>query len=960
MRAVIADAQAAAVPYQVEYRLRRADGIYRWILEHAVPRLSRDGVFEGFTGSGTDITSSHQERDELRFIGDLHRGLAASLDLHKTAETLTRSVVPALADWCCIQLLDETDGDLKPIEIYHTDAQHVLRANELSRLARASACPARIVREGEPRLVARVDDAFLAKLATDEEQLAFLRTLGICYYVGVPLRVAGRTIGVLSLASAESCRSFNHDTLQLALKIGGIAAFALENAKLHRGVREALAAEERARRDRERSEAQFRSAWDADIFGICLLDRAGGVLAGNDAFLRLCGHTREQLEAGRVKLRSRIGERVVPFGGFIWEHLGSERRRDPFEKICLRPDGSEMPMLVGGSLHADGSSAIVFMLDLSARKAAENELKRQRGLLKTIVDAVPAMVAYLDPAEHLVVHNRQFERWLGLGAEDIAGRPLVDVLDPAAIAALRPRLQAALQGAGDTHEVTLRGAGRRRDVMVSYQPDLDAEGRVLGVVLHAYDVTDSRRMAAELASSERHHRTLITTSAAIVWTADAQGTLQEVNGWQEFTGVPVERGSCPLWFQLIHPADRERVKSRWLAHPGGSRAWEESYRMLAADGRYHHVLARAAAVTHADGSIEEWIGTVTDVTKRVEAEQSLRRKEAELQLIVDTMPALVSYIGRDLRYGLVNRAYKKWFGLEPDEVRGRHVSEILGEKAFARLAPRFAHVMEGKELAFEENIEYRLAGDRWINARYTPHFDEAGEILGCFVLVLDITSRRQAERQMAELAERYRFLADAMPQNVWTADAEGRLDYVNQRWCDHTGIPAAEAVSARWAEIIHPDDAPETLRRWRLAVATGERYAAEHRLRDASGPYHRFLSLAIARRDQEGKVVQWVGTATNIDAQRRAYLELAEARAELRRHADHLESEVRSRTARLSEVNEELEAFTYSASYDLRVPLHHIHGFAQAILEDREVRLTAAGHANMRLILNATERMDKL
>lgn len=964
LRAVLADARAAGAPYQVEYRLRRADGVYRWILEHGVPRLSADGVFEGFTGSGTDITSSHQERAELRFIGGLQQGLASSLDPQLTAETVTRAVVPELADWCCLQLIDERDGGLRPVEIHHADAGRRAAARAQGRRARADGGlapgPARLLREGEPHLVARVDEGFLAEYARDEQELDYLRGLGLVSHVAVPLRVAGRTIGLLSFASAESGRIFTRETMDLAAKIGGIAALALENARLHRGVREALAAEERARQEREHSERQFRSAWDADIFAICLIERTGRVRAGNMAFLRLCGHTPEDLEAGRIELRSRLGERVEAFGAFVWENLAEGRRCEPFEKICIRSDGTELPVYVGGSLHADGETAIMFLLDLSARKAAEQELQRQRGLLKTISDAVPAMVAYIDPEERFVVHNRQFENWLGLGADDIRGRALVDLLDPEAVPLLRPRLRTALQGVCDSHEMAIRTGERRRDFMVSYQPDLDASGKVLGVVVHAYDITEARSMAAELASSERRHRTLVTASAAIVWTTDAEGTLQKVDGWPEFTGLPVEPGTCPLWFQLIHPADRDRVKGRWLDSAAGNRAWEETYRMLAADGRYHHVHARAAAVTGADGTIEEWIGTVTDVTKRVEAEQSLRRKEAELQLIVDTMPALVSYVGRDLRYGLANRAYEKWFGVEPEAIRGRPVAEVLGERAFALLGPRFARVMHGEEVAFEEQIEYRHGGVRWINGLYTPHRDESGEILGCFVLVLDITARKHAEQQMAELAERYRFLADAMPQNVWTADAAGRLDYVNQRWCDYVGKEAREIIPDHLTGVIHPDDAEETLSRWRQAVASGERYATEHRLRDHAGNYHWFLSLALARRDQQGRVVQWVGTATNIDAQRRAYLELAEARAELRRHADHLESEVRARTARLSEVNEELEAFTYSASHDLRVPLHHIHGFAQAIIEDRDAGLSPSGHANLRMILNSTERMDKL
>ncbi len=965
VRSLIADAQAAGVPYQVEYRLRRSDGVYRWILEHAVPRLSREGRFEGFTGSGTDITPSHQERDELRFIGELHRGLAASLDLHRTAETLTRAIVPALADWCAIHLLDEHDGVLRPAHLYHLDPEKVLRANEASRprtgeSPTTSACYQRLLRDGEPRVVARIDDAFLAELAADEDHLAFLRTLGLVSFVAIPLRVAGRVIGVLAFATAESCRPLGHEFAQLALKIGGIAAFALENARLHRGVREALAAEERARRDREHSERQFRSAWEADIFGICVVDRAGNIRAGNDTFLRLAGHTREDLVAGRVELRSRLGDRVHRFGAFLWENLPDGRRCEAFEKTCIRADGTEFPVLVGGNVNPDGATAIVFLLDLTARRAAENEVQRQRGLLKTIIDAVPAMVAYLDPKERVVLHNLQFQQWLGLDAQAIQGSSLLDLLGDKTHGQARAHLREAYAGRHVSHEAVIHGPDRRRDVMLSYRPHHDPSGAVGGLVLHAYDITEPRRLAADLARSERRHRTLITHSAAIVWTADARGAIQEVNGWEAFTGIPVSPGTCPLWFRLIHPSDRERVRSEWLRVAEGVHAWEAGYRMLAADGRYHHVHARAAAITRPDGAVEEWIGTITDVTQRVEAEHSLRRKEAELKLIVDKMPALVSYIDRDLRYGLVNPAYQKWFGLAPEAIRGRPVVEILGESAFARIAPRFARVMRGEEVAFEEHIDYKHGGSRWINALYTPHHDENGEVLGCFVLVLDITSRKAAEHEMAELAERYRFLADAMPQNVWTADAQGRLEYVNQRWCDYTGIVANQARQGRWADIIHPDDAPETARRWRQAVATGERFAAEHRLRDASGRYHWFLSLALARRDHDGHVVQWVGTATNIDAQRRAYLELAEARAELRRHADHLESEVRQRTARLQEVNEELEAFTYSASHDLRVPLHHIHGFAEAILEDREARLSPSGHANMRLILNSAQRMDTL
>src|SRR5690606_12870488 len=120
----------------------------------------------------------------------------------------------------------------------------------------------------------------------------------------------------------------------------------------------------------------------------------------------------------------------------------------------------------------------------------------------------------------------------------------------------------------------------------------------------------------------------------------------------------------------------------WIKTYHEARDWDCTYRLLAADGRYHHVHSRAAAVAGADGEVEEWVSTVADISLRVEAEQSLRRKEAELKLIVDTVPALVAYVDKHQRYVLVNQAYQKWFGVDPETVRGRSVADVVGAHAY--------------------------------------------------------------------------------------------------------------------------------------------------------------------------------------------------------------------------------------------------------------------------------------
>jgi PAS domain S-box-containing protein len=123
-----------------------------------------------------------------------------------------------------------------------------------------------------------------------------------------------------------------------------------------------------------------------------------------------------------------------------------------------------------------------------------------------------------------------------------------------------------------------------------------------------------------------------------------------------------------------------------------------------------------------------------------------------------------------------------------------------------------------------------------------------------------------AERELAALEResevRYRALADAVPQVVWTADAEGKVVYRNERWYALTGLPHDEPDG--WAEVVHPEDAPEAEAAWRQALASGEPFEAEYRLRLADGTYRWFLGRALQTADG------WVGTSTDIEDRRRA------------------------------------------------------------------------------------------
>ena len=112
--------------------------------------------------------------------------------------------------------------------------------------------------------------------------------------------------------------------------------------------------------------------------------------------------------------------------------------------------------------------------------------------------------------------------------------------------------------------------------------------------------------------------------------------------------------------------------------------------------------------------------------------------------------------------------------------------------------------------------------------------------------------------------ERYRQLADAMPQIVWTSDVEGRATYFNRRWFDYTGMAPADAGPNAWQLVVHPDDLPHAVSRREQTLASGETFEVEYRFRGRSGEYRWHLGRAVPIRNERGQIALWVGTATDI------------------------------------------------------------------------------------------------
>jgi PAS domain S-box-containing protein len=182
-----------------------------------------------------DITARQQATRSIEFLSEASKVLASSLDYQTTLTAVARLCVPELADWCAIDVV-EPDGSLQRVAVAHTDPAKATLTQEVHRLMQSEPHanrPQEIVRTGRPELHTDVNDEQLRQSIANPRLLELLRQLGLRSYIGMPLKIRDRTLGVLTIAASHSGRHFGPRDLALAEDLAHRAAMAIENSRLY-------------------------------------------------------------------------------------------------------------------------------------------------------------------------------------------------------------------------------------------------------------------------------------------------------------------------------------------------------------------------------------------------------------------------------------------------------------------------------------------------------------------------------------------------------------------------------------------------------------------------------------------------------------------------------------------------------------------------------------------------------
>lgn len=304
------------------------------------------------------------------------------------------------------------------------------------------------------------------------------------------------------------------------------------------------------------------------------------------------------------------------------------------------------------------------------------------------------------------------------------------------------------------------------------------------------------------------------------------------------------------------------------------------------------------------GSVDGVLCTVLENTERVRAVRALAQSREELRQLTDAMPILVGFLDRDHIYRFANRGYIDWFGMEAQDVVGRHAREVIGESYYEARKALLDQALAGHRVITDTVIRRPDGQMRTAEVRYIPRSDAEGQVEGIYILIIDIDDRKRSEIALRNSNNRFRAAMNAVHGVLWTNSPDGRMLGEQPGWQALTGQSQAEYEGYGWARAVHLEDQAGSVASWREAVAQKTTYIWEHRVRRHDGVYRTFAIRAVPILDSNDEIIEWVGVHTDITEQR-------EAESSLQEHAANLERQVRHRQRaeeQLRQLNETLEA----------------------------------------------------
>jgi PAS domain S-box-containing protein len=380
-----------------------------------------------------------------------------------------------------------------------------------------------------------------------------------------------------------------------------------------------------------------------------------------------------------------------------------------------------------------------------------------------------------------------------------------------------------------------------------------------------WNIDDEKRKEDEMRSRDNVWGSVLKIFPGWAWISLPSGELEFASeGARDYFGEAFGTSMADR-LAVIHPDDRERRAEAWKHQLETEEADEIEIRVLGKDGIYRWFSTRSFPMRDAEGRLERWVSISWDIDERKKAEEERTSKEELFRKIADGVPACICIMAPDGTMVYANKVASRALGKPIEDILGNQWMQHIHPEQYDEGYESWMHCVATKTPFETRWLMLQFDGQyRWQHILADPSLDENGEVVNWYMMSVEIDRQVRAEQAFQSQEREAREFLNRVPAFL-TIRGKSGIEFVNEQFLNHIGLPTSEVLGHKWLQIAHPEDRDRVAELFNESIRTGLPSEWLWRIADKNGNYRWFHTHAEPFLEQDGSIRRWYSATTDVD-----------------------------------------------------------------------------------------------